>query len=131
MNAGDFPITLLTTAILGLIYSVLCINVVRQRIKAKIAIGHDNPALLQHYRAQANFMEYVPLCLILLALLENVGRYPLFILIVSVSLIVARILHAWGMTRPRELHWARRIGALLTLLVLWACCVLSLIIFFG
>jgi len=131
MTAGDYPLTLLTASLLALIYLFLCINVVRYRRKAGVAIGVSDADLEQVFRAQANFAEYVPFALILFALLENAGANNFVMLGLSVILITARILHAWGITRPTSLGLGRTIGASATVLALLVMSIMGLSIFFG
>jgi len=131
MTAGDYPLTLLTTSLLALIYLFLCINVVRYRRKAGVAIGVSDASLEQAFRAQANFAEYVPLALILFALLENAGASNFMMLGLSVILITARILHAWGISGASPLGLGRTIGATATVLAILIMSIMGLSIFFG
>jgi hypothetical protein len=55
--------------------------------------------LLIASRTQANFAEYVPLSLILLALLEGWGVNHIFLVVVAVLLVLSRLLHVIGMHR--------------------------------
>jgi uncharacterized membrane protein YecN with MAPEG domain len=56
--------------------------------------------LLIACRAHGNFIEYVPFALILMAGIESAGASHLFLLLLALFLIVGRILHPLGMTRP-------------------------------
>ena len=62
-------------------------------------------------RVQANFVENVPLALILLYLLEVSGVPGIFIHVCGFSLIVFRLLHAWGLARYEGANYPRLIGA--------------------
>ncbi len=121
------PITATTAAILGLIYIVLSGRVIQARGKSKASLGdgggiitsgqeHTAP-LLVAARSHANFAEYVPICLILLALVEAEGTRRWLVLLIAALLVIARVLHPIGMGR-RIPNPFRAGGAALTLAVL-------------
>ncbi len=94
-------VTLFTAGALGLIYLFLSWRVVQIRQSAKVSLGDGGDAvLLGRIRAHANFAEYVPLCLILIAAIEiSVQRPPALLWVAGLALIVVRIAHAIGMAR--------------------------------
>jgi len=111
-------VTLFYASLLGLLYLVIAGRVGRYRAKARIAFGTAQDHEMEvRMRVQANFVEYVPFALLLLALLESVSasRYGLHVL--GILLLVGRILHAWGLSRGGTINAARGVGAGLTLLV--------------
>ena len=62
------PITLFYGSLLGLFLIVLSARVIRQRQSARVSFGDGNDKRLgRRIRAQANFVEYVPITLILMA----------------------------------------------------------------
>ncbi|MEA3033012.1 MAG: uncharacterized protein QOH86_1028, partial [Sphingomonadales bacterium] len=77
--------------------------------------------------AQANFVEYAPFFLILVAAIEMARGSELWLWAVGALFIVARILHALGMDRPRGNRF-RMIGALATGLILLALAAYALAI---
>ena len=99
----------------GLIALVLAVLVVRLRAKTKTDLGSGgHPALEQAIRAHGNFIEYVPIILLLLLLLELCGTRPIVLHALGGSLTIGRILHAWGLyTTPGE-SFGRLSGVLLT-----------------
>jgi uncharacterized membrane protein YecN with MAPEG domain len=102
--------------LLGLLGVALLSNVGRVRSKTKVFIGDGgNTELITAMRVQANFVENVPLALILIWLVSATYGPPT-IAALSIGLVVARVLHAAGMLGylPR----GRMLGATLTLLVL-------------
>ena len=114
------PITMLYAGILGLILIALTIRVVVVvRAKGKVLYGDDaNPVFSAIVRAHANFIEYVPHALILMALLElNVGNANLLHGL-GITLVVARILHAQGLHPEKPLTPGRFLGSLGTWLVI-------------
>jgi hypothetical protein len=66
-----FPITGFYAALLGLMLVALSARVVTIRGKKKIALGDgSDQELLRAIRVQGNFVEYVPLALILIGIIE-------------------------------------------------------------
>ena len=130
MTASEYPITLLTASVLGLIYLGLCYNVVRHRIKLLKNKDFDQDILERMVRVQCNFNDYVPIILILLFLLENAGVESIIVLGCSVGVIVGRILHAWGLTGNAGTSFGRYYGTLLTWIVMLVASVMGLITIF-
>jgi len=90
---------------LGVILVVLSVMVVRLRFQLRVWLGDGNGTpehkpLRVAMRAQANFIEYVPLTLLLLAGLGLAGANSRLILGLSVALVISRIAHPIGMYRP-------------------------------
>ncbi len=94
-------VTLLTAGVCGLIFLFLSWRVVQVRQIAGVSIGDGGDALLlARIRAHANFAEYVPICLILIAAIEiTVERPPLLLWIAAAALLLVRLSHAIGMAR--------------------------------
>ena len=114
-----FPITLMYGSFLGLIFVVLSYLVTRARVREKITLGDGgNPNVLLAWRVQANFAEYVPIALILLAGLELSAAPDLIVQILGGSLVVGRLLHAWGLSRGPEPNFGRVAGTLITWIVI-------------
>ncbi len=113
-------LTILTAAVLSLIYLVLTARVVAARLKGKVMLGDGAPAssgqpsdLLKAIRAHGNFAEYVPLALILLAALEAVHAPHLLCRALAAMLVLGRVLHPIGMAMPAP-NAFRAGGAMLT-----------------
>lgn len=62
-------------------------------------------------RVQGNFVENVPLALLLLWLLESAGLQAQALHGFGAALVVLRLLHAWGMSRHPGANYPRLIGA--------------------
>jgi uncharacterized protein len=113
------PVTALYAALLGLLYAGLSVLVVRGRFGSGVMLGTgEDKGLLRAVRAHANFAEYVPLILILMALGEGMRLSYFLLHLLGAGLVVARVLHAIGITREPDLRAARGGGAVLTLVVL-------------
>lgn len=113
------PITLIIAAAAALINLWLGFRVSQVRISAKVPVGDgDNPRLRARMRAHANYVEYTPFFLILLALVELARGAHLWLWGVAIAYIIGRILHAFGMDSVNQPAKARGIGILITWLVL-------------
>jgi len=90
------PVFFVCAGLLGLLAVILTASVGRMRGQKKIFLGDGgDPELLAMIRAHGNFMEYVPLCLVLIYVAsEYYGYWP--VAIVSLVLLVSRVLHAGG-----------------------------------
>ena len=69
-------------------------------------------------RVQANFVENVPLALVLLLVLELAATPAIILHALGSSLILLRLLHAYGMSRHAGANYPRLIGAQGTFLLL-------------
>jgi uncharacterized membrane protein YecN with MAPEG domain len=121
-------ITLLYGSILGLLLLVLTLRVVYLRRTLLVGMGSgEHRRLEKAIRAHANLIEYVPLALILMLLLEQQGapRWQLHAL--GVTLVLSRHLHAWGLSRHSGVSFGRLVGTTGTLLVILAAALLGLI----
>jgi len=88
---------LLCTGLLGLLATVLTLNVGRMRSKKKIFLGDGGDReLIGAIRAHGNLLELTPLCLLIIWLLHDpYGDRTMAAL--SIVLLAARLLHAGGM----------------------------------
>jgi uncharacterized membrane protein YecN with MAPEG domain len=114
------PITLTIAGAAALLNIWLGYRVGQMRAAHKILIGDGgNEPLTARMRAQANFIEYTPLFLILLGLVELAIGSQLWLWIVAIFFILARIAHGLGMDRPRpDPLRLRMIGTIVTALIL-------------
>jgi uncharacterized protein len=115
----------ITSAYLGmlaLLYLVLGLQVSRLRRGHRVLFGDgDNIKLRSAIRAHANFVEYVPIIVLMVAMLEMSGMPALRVHLLMGALLVARLLHPLGMyVGPRTLRFqiCRVGGIVLTLLVM-------------
>lgn len=92
------PITSTLAALSALALFGLSVAVSLARMKARVKLGTgEDERLLRHIRAQGNFVEYVPLALILCGLAEYRAVPSSWLLLAAGLLIVGRILHAAAM----------------------------------
>ena len=76
--------------------------VVGGRLTGKVLFGNGDEALTRRVRAHANFGEYVPFALLLIAFLEAGGGSHRLVTGLLVVLLVARLLHPVGMLAPKN-----------------------------
>jgi uncharacterized membrane protein YecN with MAPEG domain len=106
-------------AILVLIFVFLSVRVIQMRAASKISLGTgNNPAMERRIRVQGNFAEYVPLALLLLAFMEMQQQSRILIHVLCIVLIVARLVHAIGVTPVNENFPMRAASVVATFAVL-------------
>ena len=94
----SFGITSLFAGLLTLMMVPLSLQISLRRAGLKTAFGDaDDETLRRRIRAHGNFVEFVPVGLIALGLVEWNDGPPLFVWGLGVALLVARLLHAYGM----------------------------------
>ena len=112
------PISLTAAAVAALLNIWLGWRVGQVRLSEKVSLGDGgNQRVVCRMRAHANFTEYTPFVLILIALLELAGANQTALWAVMAIYMLARIAHALGMDAdsPGQL---RRIGTIVTMVTL-------------
>jgi uncharacterized protein len=111
-------------ALLALVYAALAVNVVRLRRQNLAPFGDaSNPALRSAIRSHGHFAEYVPVIVLMVAMLEMSGMAAWRVHLLMAALLVSRLLHPFGMyAKPGTLafRFGRGGGVTLTLIVLIA-----------
>ena len=126
-------ITLLIAICLTGIYLVLSAHVIRTRRNEQASVTSVPSEPLQRaIRAHSNFMEYTPIFLILLMLLELSDSYLWWISGLGISFIIGRLSHAYGIligeTGSPPAFGGRVRGMILTLSTLGAAALSGLIL---
>jgi uncharacterized membrane protein YecN with MAPEG domain len=117
----SLTITALYASLAGLLLLFLSFRVVRWRRKLSVGLGDGGQeSLLRAQRTQANFIEYVPIALILLAAAESQGLAGWLLQTAGAILMLARLLHAWGLSQSSGRSFGRYWGTLLTWVVILA-----------
>ncbi|HQV72449.1 MAG: MAPEG family protein [Xanthomonadales bacterium] len=112
-------ITAIYAALSALLIVALSFRVIRLRLSTRTGIGDGgHQDLARRIRAHANAVEYLPLALLLLLLVEWNQTLPLIVHGFGIVLVLGRLLHAVGLSRSAGASPARFIGMLLTLLCL-------------
>lgn len=115
----SLPVASFYAAFFALLLLALSIQVIRARVACRVAIGlGEDIRLLRASRAQGNFVEYAPMTLILLALLELAGAGPFQLHALGGLAFAGRVAHAMGISREPENLKLRQVGMALTFTVL-------------
>jgi uncharacterized membrane protein YecN with MAPEG domain len=123
-------VTALYAGLLGLLAVAVAFPAGMLRGKLNIPVGDGgNPALLLAMRRHANFAEWVPLALLLIALLELNGVSARAIHGLGAALVIARLLHAIGLKSNTMKNAVRGLGAMATALITVTASVWLLIVF--
>ena len=124
----SLPITLTIAAAAALINIWLGARVSQLRIRHKVSIGDaGNERIAARMRAHANFVEYTPIFLVLLAAIELSRGSATWLWGVAIAYIVGRLAHPFGMDRPAP-NPLRMGGTIITWVALLALAVYALTI---
>jgi hypothetical protein len=106
--------------VFGLFLVAISVRVSLLRRRHSILLGTGgNPELERARRAQANFAEYTPIFLLVLAGLAYANEPDVVIHILGILFLIGRVAHAWAMTRQGPSHLkGRLVGMTLTYLLL-------------
>lgn len=122
------PVTALYAGLLGLLLLALSVGVINQRRRARVGIGHGGDERLERWtRIHGNFAEYVPMALVLLALVELQGASGGLLHALGAALMIGRVGHAWGLSQSAGESVGRAVGVLATFLVILAASLLALV----
>ncbi len=112
-------ITAFYAALLALFFVFLSIRVIGWRRVKKVELGHgDDNQLLRRMRVHANFAEYVPFTLLLMAMAESMTAPRPLIHLAGLILIAGRLMHAYGLSQTPHILRYRVWGMMLTFLAL-------------
>jgi len=115
---GSIVITPIYAAIFALMLVGLASYVIKMRYKHRVSLGDGgNKDMLKAIRAHGNFIEYVPMSLILMGMLELNGESTTVLHAFGGALLVGRVLHAPGLNF-KGTSKLRQIGMVLTFGVL-------------
>jgi uncharacterized membrane protein YecN with MAPEG domain len=116
---GAMIVTPLYAGLLALWFIVLSLRVSNLRRSARVSLGDGgNPSLARAIRGHANFAEYVPLALLLLAILE-LSRFSIYLIhVLGAILLIARLMHGYALTFTADWRLGRTAGATLTFIVI-------------
>ncbi len=124
-------ITAFYLAILALVYAALALQVIRLRRGNKAAFGDGgNTSLHRAIRAHANFMEYVPIISLMVAMIEMSGASALRVHQLMGALLLSRLLHPFGMyATPGSLRFQiGRVGGIFLTIGLLITCALTILL---
>ncbi|MES0382985.1 MAG: MAPEG family protein [Hyphomicrobium sp.] len=108
-------ITAFYAALLGLFFVFLSFRVIGWRRLKSVELGHgEDSELLRRMRVHANFAEYVPFTLLLMAIAESMTAPRPLIHVVGLILIAGRLMHAYGLSQTPHILRLRVGGMILT-----------------
>lgn len=114
-------ITGLYVAISLVLIVVLTFRVVLRRWKLRVGLGDGGDGeLCQRIRAHGNAVEYLPMGLLALLVLEIQGATPFALHACGGTFVFARVVHAIGLSRKSGVSVGREIGMPLTWLAFLA-----------
>ncbi|MDH3440441.1 MAG: MAPEG family protein [Gammaproteobacteria bacterium] len=120
----QLPVTALYAGLLAIFALALSARAGSYRGKTGVSILYGDPInweLAERVRAHQNFLEYVPMLLIMMGISELNGASSTYLHSVGALLVIARIAHVIGLRHDNMAHIGRLIGAggtaLLTLIV--------------
>jgi uncharacterized membrane protein YecN with MAPEG domain len=111
-------ITLLYAGFAGLLLVVLSFNVMQNWVRVTGHGQESDRAMRRAERLLSSFVEYVPLGLVLLGLIEEKKADDLILHALGMTLILGRIVHATGSNDILGAGLLRFIGAQMTFLML-------------
>jgi len=110
----SLPITALYAGILMIFALALSFKAGGFRGKTGVSVLFGEPVnmdLAERVRVHQNFLEYVPMAIILMGIIELNGGNATFLHVFGVVLIISRIAHAIGLRHDNMGHPGRVIGA--------------------
>lgn len=109
-------ITGLYAGILGFILTALVLRIAMRRRRYLVGIGDGGiEDLSKAIRVHGNFVETVPIILILMTLMELGAMEAWFIHLYGILLVIARGLHIWGLSSQTGHSKGRFYGVILSL----------------
>lgn len=114
-------ITPIYAAILGLMLIALTVAVVAKRARTGINLFHETDMMLgSAIRRHGNFIELVPMALILMAMAELAGTPAGWLHAMGATLVLARAVHPFGINPEGSAVAARIVGSVGTWVVMLA-----------
>ena len=108
-------ITAFYAALLALFFVFLSFRVIGWRRLKSVELGHgEDSELLRRMRVHANFAEYVPFALLLMAIAESMTAPRPLIHVAGLILIAGRLMHAYGLSQTPHILRFRVGGMILT-----------------
>lgn len=113
------PITAFYASLLAFLFVLLSVRVIAQRREARVEIGvGESRELLRRSRVHANFAEYVPLALLMLAFAESLKAPSVVLHLLGLALLAGRLLHAYALSQNPHILGLRVLGVTMTLCVI-------------
>ena len=123
-------ITAIYLAVLALLYAALAIQVARLRQRDRASFGDNGSLELRSaIRVHGNFVEYVPIIALMVAMLEMSGLPATRVHVLMGALLVSRLLHPLGMSAASNTLQFRigRVGGITITFVLLISCAVTIL----
>lgn len=115
MSPMPFPITAPFAGALALLMLWLAIDVTRNRARTRVSLDVTTDGRLQTAaRRFGNAAEYVPIGVVLMALVEANGAAAAVLYVIGGLLLAGRVIHPFGLDPERARTAARVVGMVLT-----------------
>jgi len=114
--------------ILALIFIAASINIIKLRFRHKVGIGDGEVSeLAKAIRGHANFAEFVPLALILMAIAEANNISSTMLHSCGALLVAGRVSHLIGLAKTKGSSIPRALGVFSTYGVILACAIANIL----
>lgn len=115
-------VTIFYAGLFGLLLLVLSLNIFREWVHVASGVRSESEERWKRSeRVQRSFVEFVPMCLLLIFLIEAHGAPKVVLHGLGLGLLFARVLHAYGVGQSKLDNVMRVIGTQLTFLILMIC----------
>ncbi|MFK7902404.1 MAG: MAPEG family protein [Nitratireductor sp.] len=122
-------ITTLFASLLGLLFIVLTMRVIKQRGISKVSLSDGgDEMMLRRIRGQANFIEYAPLFLILFGLAEFNGTHQTLLAVLAAAFFISRVMHGYALSFSAKSFVNRFYGTLITGICFITICIINLLL---
>ncbi len=112
----SLPVTSIYAALLGFIFFAITMRVAQYRRKNRLSLGDGgDKAFATIVRGHGNFIETVPIALILILLLELQSASTIVLHLLGIALVCGRVFHYLQLTGTVKPLIFRVIGMVLTL----------------
>ncbi len=134
-----FPlITALYAGILALYLIPMIGIIIKRRFQSGIGLGSGRDDgllpeqnLLRAVRIHGNFLEFVPIILFLMLLMEITGTSANILHGMGITLAIGRALHGWGLFKSSGTTWQRFIGTIVSILLIIFAAIMCILSYFG
>ena len=124
---NSLEITGFYLGLLALLYLGLSINIIRYRLIFQVGIGSNgNKTLAKAIRVHANFIEYTPIAMLLLATYEMNGGNVSLIHGLGALFFVGRLLHVRGLSSSIGVTRARQFGMVASFIVIATLAIINI-----
>jgi hypothetical protein len=122
LNIGETDMTVPVAGFYAALLAIVCVALMsmvgQYRGKLGVSLGDaGDREMIERNRRHLNFVENVPLALLLIALVEANGAGKLWVHLLGATLLVSRIVHPFGIDASNMVRPARFVGAAGTVLV--------------